>query len=143
MKKILLLVILLVAVNTFFWIHHSRAVDPPANVKHAFTKLYPAAHAVTWKRNDGDYKAVWGGASGKDTSVFFSDSAIFMGEENTIPVGQLPASIADYARQHYNGAEINRAGCKMDAKGHRMCTAEINGDNLVFDDNGNFLKVDN
>lgn len=143
MKKILLLVILLVAVNTFFWVRHSRSVNPPANVKHAFAKLYPTALGVTWNTSDGNYRARWGGTVGKDTSAYFSDSATFIGEENTIPVGELPASIADYAKQHYNGAEINRAGCKMDAKGHRMCTAEINGDNLVFDDNGNFLKVDN
>jgi len=54
----------------------------------------------------------------------------------------LPAHISIYIRQHYSRTKINGAGKITDAKGAIMYEAEVKGKDLVFDEKGNFLKID-
>ncbi|MDB5063242.1 MAG: hypothetical protein JWP67_3085, partial [Mucilaginibacter sp.] len=59
-----------------------------------------------------------------------------------IPVSSLPSGVAGYVKQHYKGAKIVEAGKVTDAKGTIMYEAEVKGKDLVFDEKGNFLKID-
>jgi hypothetical protein len=59
-----------------------------------------------------------------------------------IVVSDLPKNVAPYVAAHYKGARIKEAGKVTDAAGKTMYEAEIKGGDLIFDENGNFLKKD-
>jgi Putative beta-lactamase-inhibitor-like, PepSY-like len=119
-----------------------QSKDVPEAVKTAFTKKYPDAKKVSWEKEKGNYEANWGGKSGEDSSVTFTPSAIFVEIVVTIPVSQLPSGVAPYVNNHYKGAKIREAGKVTDAAGRQMYEAEIKGKDLIFDENGVFLKED-
>jgi hypothetical protein len=45
-------------------------------------------------------------------------------------------------KAHYPGAKISEAGKVTDANGKISYEAEVKGKDLVFDENGNFVKID-
>jgi len=142
MKKPMLLLFAVAAFNYLSNAQDLKAKDVPAVVKEALAKKYPNASKVSWEKEKGNYEANWGGKSGEDTSVQFTPAGAFAEEVNVIPVSQLPANIAGYVKTHYKGAKIREAGKVTDAKGTKMFEAEIKGKDLVFDEKGNFIKVD-
>ena len=119
-----------------------KTKDVPGAVKEALAKKYPQATKVSWEKEKENYEANWGGKSGEDTSVQFTPAGAFVEEVDAIPVSQLPAEAASYVKSHYNGAKIKEAGKVTDASGKHFFEAEIKGKDLIFDESGKFVKVD-
>ena len=119
-----------------------KAKNVPEVVKSALTKKYPNAIKVSWEKEKGNYEANWGGKSGEDTSVQFTPAGAFVEEVDAIKVTELPGSISGYVKTHYNGAKIKEAGKVTDANGGKFFETEIKGKDLLFDEKGNFVKVD-
>ena len=119
-----------------------KTKDVPAVVKEALAKKYPEAAKVTWEKEKGNYEANWGGKSGEDNSVQFTPAGAFIEMVKAIPVTDLPKNVALYIKGHYNNAKIREAGKVTDAAGKTMYEAEIKGKDLIFDENGNFIKKD-
>ncbi len=115
-------------------------INVPVKVKSALMQKYPEAKNVGWEKENGNYEANWGGKSGEDNSVQFTPSGSFIEIVNAIPVSQLPAKVVAYVKQHYNNAKITEAGKVTDAKGKMSYEAEVHGKDIVFDENGNFVK---
>ena len=114
--------------------------DIPAAVRSALEKKYPTAAAVTWEKEKGNYEANWGGRSGEDNSVQFTPSGDFIEMVKAIPVSELPSAVAAYVKEHYKGAKITEAGKVTDAAGRLSYEAEVHGKDLVFDEQGRFVK---
>lgn len=114
---------------------------PPA-VKSALQKKYPEAKAVKWEKEKGNYEANWGGKSGEDNSVQFTPAGQFIEIVNAIPVNELPEAVKSYVKEHFNNSKISEAGRITDAKGKLFFEAEIQGKDLIFSSNGDFLKND-
>jgi hypothetical protein len=143
MKKFILSLSILAGTMTSIAVAQDlKSKDVPEAVKTAFAKKYPDAKKVSWEKEKGNYEANWGGKSGEDSSVTFSPSAIFVQIVVAIHVDQLPAGVAPYVNNHYKGAKIREAGKVTDAAGRQMYEAEIKGKDLIFDENGVFLKED-
>jgi hypothetical protein len=119
-----------------------KGKDLPAVVEAALGKKYPNATKVSWEKEKGNYEANWGGRSGEDTSVQFTPPGAFVEEVDAIPVSQLPSAVAAYVKAHYNGAKVKEAGKVTDAAGNHMFEVEIKGKDLIFDENGKFVKKD-
>src|SRR3569833_2071116 len=119
-----------------------KSKDVPAVVKQALAKKYPEAAKVGWEKEKENYEANWGGKSGEDNSVMFKPDGTFIEIVKAMPVSSLPKNIAPYVKEHYNGAKIREAGKETDAAGKTMYEAEIKGGDLIFDENGNFIKKD-
>jgi hypothetical protein len=119
-----------------------RSADVPAAVKTALQQKYPSASGVTWEKEKGNYEANWGGASKEDNSVLFTPAGIFVELVVAMPVARLPAGVTDYVHAHYAGAKIAEAGKVTDAEGRTRYEAEVKGKDLLFDQKGNFLKID-
>ena len=117
-------------------------VNVPAVVKSALHKKYADAKNVTWEKEDGNYEANWGGQSGEDHSVQFTPAGNFLEIVNAIAVNQLPDAVTSYVKTHYKGAKITEAGKVTDAKGKLSYEAEVHGKDIVFDENGNFVKAE-
>jgi hypothetical protein len=114
---------------------------PPA-VTSALMKKYPAAVKITWEKEHGNYEANWGGKSGEDMSVTFNPAGVFVEQVEAMAASALPAGVATYIKANYKAAKITEAGKITNAKGAIMYKAEVKGKDLVFDEKGNFLKVD-
>ena len=119
-----------------------KTKDVPAVVKAALLKKYPQATKVGWEKEKGNYEANWGGRSGEDNSVQFTPSGEFVEIVKAIAVSELPKPVIPYVKQHFKGAKVTEAGRVTDAAGKTMYEAEVKGADLIFDENGNFLKKD-
>ena len=143
MKQKLLVALLFSATfHTIALAQDLKQKDVPTTVRTAFAKKYPDAKKVSWEKEKGNYEANWGGKSGEDSSVTFTPSANFVEIVVAIPVSQLPASVSPYVKEYYKGAKISEAGKVTDAAGRHMYEAEIKGKDLIFDENGVFIKED-
>lgn len=120
----------------------TNSLEVPAAVKQSLARKYPNAAKVTWEKEKGNFEANWGGKSGEDTSVTFTPSGQFVEEVDTIPVNQLPAPVFEYIKINYKGTKVKEAGRVTDAAGKKMFEAEVKRKDLLFDENGKFLKVD-
>ncbi len=114
--------------------------DIPAAVRSALEKRYPAATAVSWEQEKGNYEANWGGRSGEDNSAQFTPSGDFIEIVKAIPVSGLPSAVIAYVNEHYKGAKITEAGKVTNAAGRHSYEAEVHGKDLVFDEQGKFVK---
>ena len=117
-------------------------INVPAAVKSALTKKYPTATKVTWEAEKGNYEANWGGKSGEDKSVQFTPAGEFIEIVNAISIGELPKAVLVYVKEHYKGAKITEAGKVTDAKGKISYEAEVHKKDILFDENGNFIKAE-
>ena len=143
MKKNFLLLAVVIAVAAInVNAQDLKAGNVPAVVKSALSKKYPEATKVSWEKEKGNYEANWGGKSGEDNSVQFTPSGDFVEIVKAISITDLPKTVAPYVKAHYKGAKIKEAGRVTDAAGKTMYEAEIKGGDLIFDENGNFLKKD-
>jgi len=140
MKLLFAVVIAVAAINAKA--QDLKTKDVPAVVKSALAKKYPEATKVSWEKEKGNYEANWGGKSGEDNSVTFTPSGNFVEIVKAISVSDLPKTVAPYVKAHYKGAKITEAGRVTDATGKTLYEAEIKGKDLIFDENGNFLKKD-
>ncbi len=146
MKKVISLAAILFALGTATFAQEkaegNEHINVPAKVKSALMQKYPEAKNVGWEKENGNYEANWGGKSGEDNSVQFTPAGNFIEIVNAIPVSQLPANVVAYVKQHHNGAKITEAGKVTDAKGKMSYEAEVHGKDIIFDENGNFVKAE-
>ena len=143
MKKQLLSILAgLSLVTTSATAQKVKTADVSASVKEALTKKYPTAAGVIWEKEKGNFEANWGGNSNEDNSVTFTPAGSFVEQVVAIPVNTLPPGVAGYVKAHYPGAKITEAGKVTDAKGATSYEAEVKGKDLVFNEKGEFLKID-
>ena len=116
-----------------------KSADVPAVVKTACMKKFPQAAKVSWEKEDGNFEANWGGKSGEDNSAMFTLSGTFVEIVKAIAVSDLPKGVSQYVKTHNMGT-IKEAGRVTDAAGKITYEAEVKGKDLIFDENGNFLK---
>jgi hypothetical protein len=142
MKRILLVPVIFVFAVGALSAQDLKTKDVPAVVKTALTKKYPTASKVSWEKEKGNYEANWGGKSGEDNSVQFTPSGVFVEIVKAVTIADLPKSIAPYIKGHYKGKTIREAGRVTDAAGKTRYEVEIKGADLLFDENGVYLKKD-
>jgi hypothetical protein len=142
MKRKLLFAVAIVAAAISVKAQDLKSANVPAAVKSELTKRYPEATKVSWEKEKGNFEANWGGKSGEDNSVVITPAGSFVEIVKAIKISDLPASVAPYVKAHYKGAKIKEAGRVTDAAGKTMFEAEIKGGDLIFDENGKFLKKD-
>lgn len=112
----------------------------PGKVKTALRQKYPESKNVTWEKENGNYEANWGGTSGEDHSVQFTPSGTFIEIVDAIPVKELPAAVFTYVKDHYKNSRVTEAGKVTDARGRHFFEAEVRGRDVIFDENGSFVK---
>ncbi|MDO3641327.1 PepSY-like domain-containing protein [Mucilaginibacter sp. L3T2-6] len=142
MKRIILLSVLAggMLATTSVLAQRVKKSEVPEAVLSSLSKKYPQAAKVTWEKEKGNFEANWGGKSGEDMSVQFTPAGQFIEEVHAIPTSSLPAGVAAYVKSHFKKARISEAGKVTDAQGKTRYEAEIQGKDMLFDENGNFLK---
>ena len=111
----------------------------PANVTSTFQKLYPTANKVKWDKEDEKYEASFD-LNKTDNSVLMDAQGNVIESEVEIELNQLPKGILDYVKTHYAGKQAKEGAKITDAKGIITYEVEIKGMDLIFDNNGKFIK---
>ncbi len=146
MQKIMSLVIIFIVLSIATFAQEksegNEHIQVPSKVTTALKQKYPEAKNVGWEKENGNYEANWGGKSGEDNSVQFTPQGSFVEIVKAIPVNDLPHNIITYVNEHYKGSKITEAGKVTDAAGKTSYEAEVKGRDIIFDENGNFLKAE-
>ena len=111
----------------------------PANVKSIFQKMYPTATAVKWDKEGEKYEASFD-LNKTDHSVLMDSQGNVIESEVEIELNQLPMGILDYVKTHYAGKQAKEGAKITDAKGIVTYEVEIKEMDLIFDNNGKFIK---
>lgn len=146
MKKILGFSLVLLALSSITFAQEkegaSENIHVPAVVKNANMKKFPEskAHRITWEKEKGNYEANWGGKDGEANSVTYTPSGEFVEIVRAISRAELPKATHEYIKEHYKNARFGDIGKVLDAHGKTYYEVEINGKDVLFDENGNFSK---
>ncbi len=115
------------------------ALLPPAAVKAAFAKRFPAATAVAWEKEDANYEAEFRAGKVATSAVFTARGEFKEVERAALPTA-LPAPVLPYLQQHYAGQKIKEVARIEDASGTVTWETEISGKDLIFNAAGKFLR---
>jgi len=138
MKKLaLVLAATMIASLSFAQTLKEKAV--PAAVKTAFQQKYPNAKETKWEKENSNFEAEFE-INETDFSVLIDASGNILETEIEIDNNALPSNVRDYVSKNYSGQKIKEAAKITDAKGIVTYEAEIKGEDLLFDSNGNFIK---
>jgi len=138
MKKIMFL--LAVAMYCFSANAQKISADKvPAAVKAAFQKQYPSVAKVKWEKEKESFEAEFK-LDKVETSAVFDMAGKLMETEIEIAITALPQAVKDYVSKNHKGAKIKEAAKITDAQGKIMYEAELKGKDLMFDEQGNFIK---
>ncbi|MEP7236432.1 MAG: PepSY-like domain-containing protein [Ferruginibacter sp.] len=138
MKKLMMISALATIVTMSACAQKLDASKVPAAVKAAFKKQYPGVTAK-WEKEDGDYEAGFK-QNGNEMSTVFDAAGTMKESEMEIKASELSANIQAYVAQHYKGKTIKDAAKITMANGTVNYEANVNGKDVIFDANGNFLK---
>ena len=142
MKKTMGLVAIVFILGTAIFAQNNGAIVVPTAVKTALNSKYPESHSyhITWEKEKSNYEANWGGKDGEANSVLFTPKSEFIEIVKAIPSSELPKPVLTYIAAHYKGAKLGDLGKVSDAKGRTSYEVEIHGKDVIFDENGNFVK---
>ncbi len=112
--------------------------EVPAMVKQSFTKLYPGITAQ-WEKESGKFEAGFK-KDNHTQSALFDINGTLTETEMDIPVADLPGAVVMYVYEHYKGIKIKGASKISKAGGNINYEAAIKGKDLIFDEQGKFIK---
>lgn len=144
MKKILVLVFCLFALNIF---SHAQTGDKtlkktivvPDAVSKSFSKDFSGVMAK-WDKEDANYEANFK-KDGKSMSAVYDNSGKLIETEESIAVTSLLQSVRDYVASHYKGKKIKEAAIITRPNGEINFEAEVDGIDLLFTKQGQFIKA--
>ncbi|MCQ4035502.1 PepSY-like domain-containing protein [Kaistella montana] len=113
--------------------------EVPQAVLKAFQRDYPNVKDVDWDAEDGAFEAEFD-LNKQEISVTYSATGQKQETETEIALSELPANIQAYA-QKKNLGKIKEASKIVNADGSTTYEAEVKNGDAIFDQNGNFLKI--
>ena len=113
--------------------------DVPAIVKTALQKQYPDAKGVKWEKGNGNYEAEFE-LKNIEHSILLNASGSILETEIEISIDQLPSNAKEYVSNNYSGKKIKEAAKNTNAKETITYEADVDGKDLIFDSNGNFIN---
>ena len=146
MKKLFGFVVIMLALSVVSFAQEkeggNRHMNVPTVVKKALLEKFPESktHHITWETEKGNYEANWGGKDGEANSVTYTPSGVFVEIVKEIPTKELPKGVLSYVKEHYKNARFGDVGKVLDAEGKTSYEVEINRKDVIFDENGNFVK---
>ncbi len=109
----------------------------PQNVQQSFTQKFPGATDAEWEQeSNGEFEVAFKGTDGRHTANF-SATGTWMETETEIPVEKLPAA----AKTYLAGKKIKEAAQLQMADGSTVYEAEVSGTDYLFNEAGQFLRV--
>ena len=139
MKKLITFTACITAITFAAFAQKKDDGKVPQTVKTSFAKQYPGV-ATKWEKENGKYEASFK-KDGNTMSALFEKNGTMTESETDIKVSALPAAILAYVKANYKGKTIKEGAKITKADGTVMYEAEVDGKDVIFDNNGKFLKV--
>lgn len=117
----------------------TKGGETPVAVKNAFKKEYPQVKKVKFDDEDGKFEAEFK-LNGKDMSVTYTANGVKEETETELNVNELPKNIISYIASKKYG-KIKEAAKIVKADGAVVYEAEVKKGDLLFNENGSFLKL--
>lgn len=118
---------------------NSEKSATPQVVKDAFTSKFTTAEHSKWDKEGENYEVEFKEGN-SEYSALYDVTGKLLELEQEIEINQLPESIAIYVAQHYPKAKINEAAKITDYAKTVTYEAEIKGKDLIFSEDGKFIK---
>ena len=112
----------------------------PTNIKVSFATKYPDVKKVKWEKEAENFEVGFV-QNNQKCSALLNDKGDILETEFEIPIAKLQKSILDYVAKNYAGQKIKSAAQITDSSKKVSYEAEVNGNDLLFDDEGNFIKA--
>jgi hypothetical protein len=119
----------------------NKKVAVPEIVQQAFAKLYPQATDVEWEKEGNNYE-VECQISKEEVSIVFDAKGTLLETEKEIEVKALPKAVSNYLQSNLSGKKIKEASKIIMANGTVFFEAEVDGKDYIFDENGNFVRIE-
>ncbi|MBA3828434.1 MAG: PepSY-like domain-containing protein [Taibaiella sp.] len=111
----------------------------PAAVKESFTRNFPGTTAK-WELEKKNYEANFKKDS-HNMSATFDPAGKWMETETNVTMAALPSAAKEYINKNYSGKKIKETAEIKKADGTVNYEAEINGMDVIFDQQGKFIKA--
>ena len=138
MKKLFVVLFTIAAVSFTACAQKLDASKVPAAVKESFSRQFPGA-SPKWQKEEENYEAGFK-LQGYENIALFDANGTFSEFETEINLSELPAAVNAYIKKHHTGKKIKEAAKIIKPNGEINYEAEVNGNDLIFDANGNFVK---
>ena len=139
--KIKSIIVFIAVTATFSLPVQAQKIDAskvPSGVKNNFKKQFP--HSIAkWEKENGGYEANFK-QNGNSMSAMFDAGGVFTESEMGIKITALPTNVLAYLKEHYKGKAIKEGAKITKADGTINYEANVNGKDVIFDANGNFIK---
>lgn len=109
-----------------------------AAARASFAKTYPGV-AAKWEKENGKYEVNFK-QDGKTMSLLMDEKGAITETEVDIKVIGLPPTVVAYIKEHYKGKTIKEGAKITRADGKVNYEAEVDGEDIIFDADGKFLK---
>lgn len=138
--KTLFITSALVLSFTFAFSQKIKESEVPKTVTDAFNTNFSGVKAKSWeKEKDGTYEVDFDLNKIENSATFKADGTL-VETETEITISELPKAISDYLAKNYSGKKIKEAAKIVDAEGNLKYETEIDNKDLLFDQQGNFIK---
>jgi hypothetical protein len=115
----------------------------PQNFPTGLSKLFPGVSNVDWdNEKDGTWEAEFV-KNGIKTSVTFNNDGSLKEVEEKIELSQFPVPAQNYIKSNFPNKKMKDISKMTDSKGVVTYEAEVDDQDLIFDAQGNFLKIEN
>lgn len=113
----------------------------PQAIQHAFHQKYPNVKEVKWDKEENNYEASFE-VNNVDNSVLFNPEGKIIETEVEIRINQLPKNALNYINAHFKNKKIKEAAKISTKEGAIIYEAEIQGKDVIFDQNGTHITRD-
>jgi hypothetical protein len=140
MKGNLILVCLILTAVTVFAQPSTSVSQIPANVKSTFDRYYPNASNVSWEQEGGFFMPSFTTSNGITKLVIDLKGALIQTSVKILP-STLPATATSYISVNYSGQSVADAEQLTMFNHSTRYEAVVAGKDLIFDSNGNFIRI--
>jgi hypothetical protein len=112
----------------------------PQEVVKSFKQNFKETKSVYWEKEKEHYEVEFA-TNTTEQSVLFDAKGNILETEVEIETNQLPKNVLTYIQTNYPSKKIKEAAKITDDKNQITYEAEVDGQDLLFDANGKFLKA--
>jgi len=136
--KNVLLILAITACATQINAQNVAEKNVPVAVTAAFARSYPAVANAQWNQHGDNFEATYD-IDKVDMCITYAPNGNLIKTEMEVPVASLPDGVIEYVYKNYDKEEIKEAKKCTDSKGVVTYAAKVKGEDLIFDNYGNYV----
>jgi hypothetical protein len=141
MKKI----ILLAALVALFVATKAQVIEVkqvPSPIVTTFQSSYPSASNVVWRKSGNYYVADYSNDNVDSYTMYEPSGKVYEYGVGVADESSYPANLTTYVKTKYKNDHIKRVYKVKDANGKTLWKGKVKEDYLLFDENGNYIKME-